>query len=195
MGSEHYHGHIHIEPLPGKAWNEIKEECSGKIDSLVELLQGKFSKSVMEIISHRTSGLFPKPTEIKLDCSCPDYAGLCKHLSAVLYGVGARLDTQPELLFLLRGVDHTELISAVSATAVTGTASDSGLEANLSEIFGIEIAEAAPAEMKIAPSLKVKAVLPVRKKAPIVAKKKASVKKDKPVKKKAAAKKVRRQAK
>ena len=87
------------------------KECAGKIDSLIELLQGKFSKGVMEIITHKKNGLFPNPEEIKFVCSCPDYADMCKHIAAALYGIGARLDDKPEQLFVLRHVNHGDLIS------------------------------------------------------------------------------------
>ncbi|CAL7962100.1 hypothetical protein GAMM_320002 [Gammaproteobacteria bacterium] len=70
---------------------QIVRECFGKIDSLVELLKGKFSKSVMEVIARKEKGLFPHPSEIKMNCSCPDYAGVCKHIAAVFYGIGARV--------------------------------------------------------------------------------------------------------
>src|SRR6202034_2630588 len=95
------------------------ERCSGKIGSLLELLQGRLSTNVMTVVTDRHEGLFPQPSEIKLDCSCPDWAVMCKHVAAVLYGVGARLDTKPELLFILRGVDHEELIAADAAAAAS----------------------------------------------------------------------------
>jgi uncharacterized Zn finger protein len=186
MGSDHYHGHIHIAPLPAPAWKKIKAECSGKIDSVIELLRGELSQSVMEVITRRDGGLFPKPSEIKLDCSCPDWAELCKHLAAVLYGVGARLDTRPELLFLLRGVDHTELITEATSTVIAGTQGDSTLEANLAEVFGIEIAEAAPLAIVPgrSPKPKAKKAPPARKKSARAPQKKISpAKKSKPAKK------------
>ena len=95
----------------------MKEQSAGKIGTLVELLQGKLSKAVMELVTDREQGLFPKPKEIKMRCSCPDGAGMCKHLAAVMYGVGNRLDSSPELLFVLRGVDHLELIEQAIPTA------------------------------------------------------------------------------
>ncbi len=140
MGSALYHGTITIAPLKPARWKAIKAECAGKIDSLVGLLQGRLSDAVMRVITDRDKGLFPQPSEIKLECSCPDFASLCKHLAAVLYGVGAMLDTQPELLFVLRGVDHLELIGAAtnaSALAPVGTGAVDA--AHLSEVFGIEI--------------------------------------------------------
>src|SRR5205807_8935386 len=99
MGSSLYKVDVKVEPLPAATWSAVKKKCAGQIGSLVELLQGKLSQSVMEVVTAPGTGLFPKPKEIKLDCSCPDYADMCKHVAAVLYGIGARLDTQPELLF------------------------------------------------------------------------------------------------
>ena len=92
-------------------WNAICRDCTGSINSLVELLQGRLAKGVMDRVCREGDGLFPAPGEIKLSCSCPDWADMCKHVAAVLYGVGARLDEQPQLLFVLRGADEAELIA------------------------------------------------------------------------------------
>ncbi|MFU8849090.1 MAG: helix-turn-helix domain-containing protein [Opitutales bacterium] len=120
MGSSLYKQSVRIDPLPKAKWEALKKRCQGKVGSLVELLQGKLSGEIMALVTDRQTGIFPSPKEIHLDCNCPDWADLCKHLAAVLYGVGARLDDAPELLFKLRGVDHTELIAA-DAAALTGT--------------------------------------------------------------------------
>ena len=114
-GSELYNIVIHIKELQATTWASIKNTCSGHIGSMLELLQGKLSDQVMAIVTDRHHGLFPQPGEITLDCSCPGWAGMCKHVAAVLYGVGSRLDSQPELLFLLRDVDAQELIAAEMA--------------------------------------------------------------------------------
>ncbi len=143
MGSELYKQTVRIAPLPKPKWNALKRRCQGKIGSLVELLQGKISGEIMRIVTDRKNGLFPGPREIKLSCSCPDWAGLCKHLAAILYGVGARLDDAPELLFKLRGVDHNELIQAdASALAETGRPSAGRrtlAPASLGDVFGIDL--------------------------------------------------------
>jgi uncharacterized Zn finger protein len=143
-GSEIYRIEVDIQPAPKKQWSALVRECAGKIDSVVELLSGKLSDGVMEVLCRKGSGLFPAPKEISLSCSCPDSAWLCKHLAAVLYGIGARLDHEPELLFVLRGVDQMELVSeAGTASALgSGTKAAHGLEgADLSGIFGIELAQ------------------------------------------------------
>lgn len=116
MGSSLYEINLAIAPPDESRWQAIKDECAGKIDSLVELLQGRLSSAVLRIITDRDKGLFPKPSEIEKTCSCPDWADLCKHLAAVLHGVGSRLDQEPELLFVLRGVDHLELIGSATET-------------------------------------------------------------------------------
>ena len=106
---------------------------------MLELLQGKLSDQVMAIVTDRHHGLFPQPGEITLDCSCPDWAGMCKHVAAVLYGVGSRLDSQPELLFLLRDVDAEELIAAEMALPEAAMAGDTLADDQLGAIFGIDL--------------------------------------------------------
>ena len=110
QGSSLYNINIKISKVCTKKWKKLVKKCSGKIDSLMEILQGKLSTNVMEIMTDRDSGLFPSPSEIKLSCSCLDWATCCKHVAAVMYGIGVRLDERPELLFLLRGVNEKDLV-------------------------------------------------------------------------------------
>ena len=145
-GSEIYQVAISIKNLQPARWQAICNDCAGSIDSLVELLQGRFSKSIMERLCHQQTGLFPNPSDIRFSCSCPDHASMCKHVAAVLYGVGARLDDEPELLFRLRAVDHTELVASsdtalplIKQAPVAGKVLDSE---DVSVLFGLEMAEA-----------------------------------------------------
>ena len=101
-GSELYNIRINIEKLKPAAWKTVKKKCSGRIGSMLELLQGRLSDQVMTVVTDRKQGLFPQPREIQLSCDCPDWAVMCKHVAAALYGVGSRLDSRPELLFLLQ---------------------------------------------------------------------------------------------
>lgn len=141
-GSELYEVRLSVTPVAKTRWKAICDDCGGAIDSLVELLQGRLSKGVMERICRESYGLFPTPDEIRLACSCPDWAGMCKHVAAVLYGVGARLDHQPELLFRLRGVDEKELIvQAGQGIPLGGQAPAAGrvLGGDLADIFGLDM--------------------------------------------------------
>lgn len=151
-GSEIYNVKITIKTLARKKWKTVKNRCAGQIGSLLELLQGRLSKNVMSVVTDRAKGLFPRPGEISLTCSCPDWAVMCKHVAAALYGVGARLDQEPELLFLLRGVDHEELISTEVGVAADRAKGDRRRIADdaLADVFGIEMSEnMTPAKTKL----------------------------------------------
>ena len=143
-GSETYKVNVSITPLSKPTWNKIKKDCSASIDSLIDLLGGKLSNGVMKRLTEKRDGCFPTPKEIKMQCSCPDYSYCCKHIAAVMYGIGNRLDSQPELLFQLRGVDHLELVShAVSEENLereldASTSSDLAGQ-DLGAMFGIEL--------------------------------------------------------
>jgi len=101
---------INIKGIKKKIWQNMKTACAGKLDSLPELLAGKFPKTLGEIFTIRGQGLFPSPEEIEFNCSCPDWAYMCKHVAATLYGIGARLDDSPSLFFKLRKVNIDDLI-------------------------------------------------------------------------------------
>jgi uncharacterized Zn finger protein len=146
-GSALYRVEVKVAAVPKARWTAVCRDCAGAIDSLVELLQGRFSQGVMARICQEKTGLFPAPAEIEFTCSCPDWASMCKHVAAVLYGIGARLDEQPDLLFALRKVDQQDLMTrAGQGLAQTGKGPKAGkiLDASdLSEMFGIEMAQAA----------------------------------------------------
>jgi uncharacterized Zn finger protein len=140
-GSDLYQVAIAIKPVMADHWGRIKTQCAGNVGSIIELLEGRLSERVMQVITHRGEGLFPKPAEIQMECSCPDWATMCKHVAAVLYGVGARLDQQPELLFTLRNVDHAELIAQAADLAVNrkGAGRKTLADDVLGDVFGIEL--------------------------------------------------------
>jgi len=143
-GSETYRITIEISPLATTTWKTIKQDCSASIDSLLDLLGGRLSDGVMQRLTRQKDGLFPSPREIKMECDCPDGSYCCKHLAAVMYGIGARLDKQPELLFLLRNVDHQELASQAVAEGnldreLSGQNDGALAGADLGAMFGIEL--------------------------------------------------------
>jgi uncharacterized Zn finger protein len=143
-GSSIYTVAISVAPVTRARWKSICKDCGGAIDSLVELLQGRLSKGVMERICRQKTGLFPSPSEIKLSCSCPDWAGMCKHVAAVLYGIGARFDQQPELLFRLNQVDENELIANAGDHLPLPNKGPTGKvlgDEDLSELFGLDMVQ------------------------------------------------------
>ncbi len=191
MGSSLYKVNVTVRPVQPAQWKSICQAAAGSIASLVEILQGKLSTAIMQRICEPGKGLMPTPKEISFDCSCPDWAGMCKHVAAVLYGVGARLDQQPELLFTLRHVDAKDLIQVADGGLNTVLARKVPKAAKvlddslLADVFGLEMAQAtdAPPAKKVA----VKAVKVVKTIKTIRTIKAPGIKK--PVAKKVAAKK------
>jgi uncharacterized Zn finger protein len=145
-GSALYKIKVSIAPVAKARWKSICRDCAGSVGSLIELLQGHLAKGVMDRVCRVGDGLFPSPGEIKLACSCPDWADMCKHVAAVLYGVGARLDEAPRLLFVLRKVDESELLAQAGPTLPLKTPRHSGTKVlggtNVAALFGLEMADA-----------------------------------------------------
>jgi uncharacterized Zn finger protein len=142
-GSELYETRVDIEPLSAQRWQDIIEACAGQVNSMLDLLAGKLGEGVLKVLTHGEEGLFPKPKEIRFNCSCPDFADMCKHVSAVLYGVGVLLDKQPEWFFTLRSVDQADLLATAGQNAADELAGGGeGGElagADLSALFGIDL--------------------------------------------------------
>lgn len=146
-GTELYQVEIGVAPLAPARWRAVRRACAGRIATAVELISGRLSAAVMAVLCDPGRGIFPRSDELELSCSCPDGARLCKHLAAVLYGVGARLDHAPELLFTLRGVDGAELVAAAGRAGELVRAAPQGgaiRQDQLADIFGIELETSAP---------------------------------------------------
>jgi uncharacterized Zn finger protein len=136
---------IRIDKLSAPRWSAIVEQCSRKIDGISALVEGKFPEELSQIFLQQDKGLFPSPKEIKLECSCPDYADMCKHVAAALYGVGARLDSDPKLFFVLRDIDFSALIKKSVEEKIDSMLKNAGKKskriiegADIAELFGIE---------------------------------------------------------
>ena len=159
-GSKIYKVKVKVAPVAKARWQSICKDCAGAIDSLIELLQGRFSKGVMERVCRQKTGLFPSPDEIQLSCSCPDWADMCKHVAAVLYGIGARLDQQPDLIFRLHNVDEKELIAGAGKALPQARKAPAGSKVldgeDLSALFGLDIAQGTGTDTGLRSSTKVK---------------------------------------
>ena len=140
---------VKISKMNQTVWHSIQEACSGKIETLSALIEGKFPEEMAELFTLKGKGLFPSPREIQFGCSCPDWASMCKHVAAVLYGIGARLDNDPSLFFTLRQADINELVSRAvmmkseallsKAKKKTGRVIE---DSDISKVFGIDLDQA-----------------------------------------------------
>lgn len=140
---------ITIDKLDAKTWEALRTAALGSLGSLPDLLAGKFPQNLKDIFFARGTGIFPSPKEIKLECSCPDWATMCKHIAATLYGVGNRLDTAPELLFALRQVTVEDMIRETVETTSRELLEKAGRAAggdilddtDIGDVFGIEMGD------------------------------------------------------
>jgi uncharacterized Zn finger protein len=142
-GSELYDVSITVKPLPKERWSKLVAKCAGNVRSSLDLLRGKLSPELLSTLTSTGEGMIPLRGDLGMKCSCPDGVGLCKHVAAAFYGVGARLDRSPELLFTLRGVSERDLISD-AATAVGKRSSDKALKESddsLGALFGIDLVD------------------------------------------------------
>ncbi|MFK7824532.1 MAG: SWIM zinc finger family protein [Oligoflexales bacterium] len=187
-GSELYKVSIDFESLTKPSFNRIVSKCSGEIDSLVDLLNGKLPSNVSKTITDPKSGLFPQSGEIKFNCNCPDYADCCKHVAATLYGIGVHFDEDPMLFFLLRGQDPKELIAEASKD-LSGNEFGTG-DDDIEDLFGIEIDYQPTSTASSARGKKSNRKSATRSKKATATKKKTKVGGKKATKKKTASKKV-----
>ena len=104
-----YKVEIRISPLSEEKCQMILEKCGRRIRTMEDLIYGRFPEELKELFTQE-DGLFPRPTEISFMCSCPDWALMCKHVAAAMYGVGLRLDENPFYFFELRGVEVDRFI-------------------------------------------------------------------------------------
>jgi len=181
-GSSLYKIKISVAPVTPARWKAICRDCAGAVDSLVELLQGRLAKGVMDRVCREGDGLFPQPGEIKLSCSCPDWADMCKHVAAALYGVGARLDEKPRLLFVLRGVDENELLAGAGQDLARTGAAPSAVkildDSDVAALFGLEMVEPADSDTVAPPAPKRRSLRSAGK--PLAPTKAVAAKKSKP---------------
>ena len=154
MGSRLYSVTVTVAPVQPEQWAVLRRDCAGTVASLVELLAGRLSTAVMTRLCEGTTGLFPQPSELTLRCSCPDYATMCKHVAATLYGIGARFDSRPELLFDLRDVSPADLITGASSEGILGPMAPSARaleDDDLGAMFGIDLDDAPRAPVRASP--------------------------------------------
>ena len=100
-----YRVQIDIKPFSDNEVKAFEDKCRNNFESVEDFINGRFPDSFQEYFTSSSLNLFPKVKEMKFSCSCPDWAVLCKHVAAVLYGIGRKLDDDPMLLLRLRRID------------------------------------------------------------------------------------------
>lgn len=158
---------IKIKPLGKKVEQALMAKSRAAMDSMQSLLSGEFPAELKESFLEKGTGLFPAPQEIEFSCSCPDWASMCKHVAAALYGTAVRLDEKPELFFGLRGIKVDDFVGQMikresekmlrKAASRSGRVIEAG-DSDVSKLFGIAMDSEKIADPPMPPS-----VPPVRK--------------------------------
>lgn len=129
---ELYEVELHLVPLEGERLEDLATACGNHINSLLALLEGKVDTEVLQQLCHPETGLLPTPQDWRMHCTCPDWAEPCPHAAAAIYATGCLIDTDPQLLFTLRGIEPTTLLRQPEEPVTL----DAG---QLSSLFGIDI--------------------------------------------------------
>lgn len=119
---------VKIEPSTEDDIKAIGEISRQHVESFESLLHGEFPKELEVLFTRKGFGLFPSPKEIDFYCSCPDHAYMCKHVAAVLYGIGSRLDEDPQLFFTLRQINGINFIKESIDVVLTDMLNGAGVK-------------------------------------------------------------------
>ncbi len=102
--------------------DRLTRKLKGEPMLLARLLTDDLPIAVEELLRAEGVPLFPKTEplgktpegrplyDVKMKCSCPDWARPCKHIVAVLLLLGEEITRRPATLLSLRGVDVDELV-------------------------------------------------------------------------------------
>ncbi len=133
---------VHIGRLPEEKCQYIIGRCNQKISSIEALASGEFPEELKDIFTEE-GGLFPTPREISFNCTCPDWALMCKHVAAVMYAIGVRFDENPFYFFELRGIDVDRFINVALENrldlmlAHADCRSDRIISSDVTSLFGV----------------------------------------------------------
>ena len=104
---------IELTPLSEKDWAKVLAALAERPYFVAQLLAGEMPQEIQEAFQAAKLDLFPGRRELSQDCSCPDWADVCKHLAAVHYILAERFDEDPFLLFRLRGKTQDAVLAAL----------------------------------------------------------------------------------
>jgi uncharacterized Zn finger protein len=116
-----YRVRIAVRPIPDRGWTAATRALARRPGLVGLLLTGEMPSSVEEAFAASQVPLFPSTDrDFQTDCSCPDWANPCKHVSAVHFLVGEALDRDPFLLFELRGRPKERFLSDLRSAKPPG---------------------------------------------------------------------------
>ena len=110
-GEDPYKVKLWLDVLNDEDWGYVLEALTQKARWSAQLLAGIMPSDIERAFAASGKRLFPfKLQEVRSECSCPDKANPCKHISAVYFLMGDRFSEDPFVLFQLRGRNRTKLL-------------------------------------------------------------------------------------
>ncbi len=109
---------VRVRRYSEEEWQIALAALGRQAGHLAALLDGEMPPEVAADLADAGIDLLPVAGELQPRCSCPDWADPCKHSAAVCYLVADTLDTDPFLLFLMRGRDREHLLAGLRASRV-----------------------------------------------------------------------------
>ena len=120
---ENYSVTLKLDVFDAKTWNQIIMNMHQQAIFVAQLLNGEMPKEINTLFRASGKSLFPiNSHDIDSDCGCEDWANPCKHVAATHYVLGEALDTDPFLLFELRGRTKEQVLAALSHLRSAGNA-------------------------------------------------------------------------
>jgi uncharacterized Zn finger protein len=105
---------IQITPLSDAQWERVFDALAEQAIFTAQLLAGEMPQEIESAFEAAKVSLFPdRRSDLKTDCSCPDYSNPCKHIAATHYILGERFDEDPFLIFRLRGRTQEQVMAAL----------------------------------------------------------------------------------
>jgi uncharacterized Zn finger protein len=109
---------MRLSMLSSTDWKKVTRALADEPEVSGRLLVGEIPEEIEETFARLDLSLFPTASgDLKAACSCPDRANPCKHVAAVYYLLGEEFDRDPFLIFQLRGIERSELLSAIGGAA------------------------------------------------------------------------------
>ncbi len=130
--AEPYRVTVRVRVYSEKEWDRTQAALASQVGHLAALLDGEMPPVVADDLAAAGIDLLPVAGEVQPRCSCPDWAEPCKHSAAVCYLVADTLDSDPFLLFLMRGRDRETLLAGLRSrrAAKVGSAVTGGVPRN-----------------------------------------------------------------
>ena len=144
--SHPYQVSISWDPAPRERWDAAAEQLRRELRFTAALLDGELPDDLADALGEVGVRLLPPFSALRLSCSCPERAAVCRHVAAVHDAASVLIGRDPVLLLRLAGRDHAVLLRELRRDPRSSTTSvevpldlSHGLEAALGDLDAIDL--------------------------------------------------------